>query len=169
MGYLLSPVASSPAPDTILRPLNGPPRPLSAYLGMFHLVLAVLDPYTNESAWILDTAGRVLETFNQADCRVGWLVAAGPDECRQFLGPWTQQHSTFCDPDRTVIKALGLDRLPALVHLAQDATLVGSAEGWDPLAWRMLTDDLATVLSWKGPNLPGPKDPAPYEGTPALG
>jgi len=25
------------------------------------------------------------------------------------------------------------------------------------------------VLSWQGPKLPAPQDPAPYEGTPALG
>lgn len=153
----------------MLRPLNGPARPLSAYLGMFHLVLVVLDPYTNESAWILDAAGRVLETFIEADCRVAWLVAAPPEDCTQFLGPWGQQFTTFADPDRAVIKQLGLGRLPALVHLAQDATLVGVAEGWSPPAWRAITDELAVVLRWKGPNLPAPTDPAPYEGTPALG
>ena len=153
----------------MLRPINGPARPLSQFLTTFHLVLAVLDPYTSESAWIIDTAGRVLTTFSQADCRVGWLVAADADGCRSFLGPWALRFSTFADPDREMIKSLGLERLPALVHLGMDATVVASAEGWRPREWGAVTDEVARMVHWKGPNLPGPKDPAPYEGTPALG
>ena len=162
-------MASSPAPDTMLRPLTGSDRPLSAYLGMFHLVLVVLDPYTNESAWIIETAGRVLETFIEADCRVAWLVTGTPEECAQFLGPWSRRLTTFADPDRAFVKELGLERLPALVHLAQDASLVGAAQGWAPRQWQTITEDLATVLQWTSPTIPGPKDPAPYEGTAALG
>lgn len=162
-------MASSPPPDTILRPINGPPRPVSQYLTTFHLVIVALDPYTNESSWILETAGRVLMTFSPADCRVGWLVAASPEDCQAFLGPWAQRFSTFSDPDREMIKGLGLERLPALVHLGMDASLLASAEGWHPGQWRAVTDGLARMLSWKGPSLPAPKDPAPYEGTPALG
>ena len=37
---------------------------------MFHLAIVVLDPYTYESSWILDTATRVLRNFAAADCRV---------------------------------------------------------------------------------------------------
>jgi len=79
-------VASSPPPDTILRPINAPARPLLQYLTTFHLVVVAVDPFTNESAWILETAARVLTIFSEADCRVGWVVAGDPDECRQFLG-----------------------------------------------------------------------------------
>ena len=162
-------MVSTPAPDTVLRPINAPARPLAQYLTTFHLVLVVLDPFTNESAWAIETAARVLTVFSQADCRVGWLVAGGPDECREFLGPWADRFLTFADPDREMIKALGLDRLPAIVHLAMDGTLVSSAEGWQPTAWQAVVDELARVLSWKAPKLPAPQDPAPYEGTPALG
>ncbi len=153
----------------MLRPINAPARPLAQYLTTFHLVLVVLDPFTNESAWILDTAGRLLTVFSQADCRVGWLVAGDADECREFLGPWAGRFLTFADPDREMIKSLELDRLPALVHLAMDGTLVASAEGWHPRAWQKVIDELARVLSWKAPVLPSPLDPAPYDGTPALG
>jgi hypothetical protein len=162
-------VASSPPPDTILRPINGPARPLSQFLTTFHLVLVALDPYTHESAWIIETAGRVLTTFSQADCRVGWLVAGDPDECRAFLGPWAERFTTFSDPDRQMIKSLGLERLPALIHLGMDATVVAEAEGWHPRQWLAVTDEVARMLGWKGPSLPAPKDPAPYDGSPALG
>ena len=162
-------MASSPPPDTILRPINAPARPLSQYLTTFHLVMVVLDPFTNESAWILETAGRVLTTFSQADCRVGWLVAGSAEECREFLGPWADRFVTFADPDREAITGLGLERLPALVHLGMDASVVASAEGWHPATWQVVADELAQMLLWKGPRLPAPSDPAPYAGTPALG
>jgi hypothetical protein len=153
----------------VLRPINATPRPLSQYLTTFHLVVVALDPFTNESAWILETAGRVLTVFSQADCRVGWLVAGSPEECREFLGPWATRFLTFADPDRDAIKALGLDRVPAIVHLAMDGSVVASAEGWKPSAWQAVVDELAKVLSWKAPHLPAAQDPPPYEGTPALG
>lgn len=153
----------------MLRPINAAPRPLAQYLTTFHLVLVVLDPFTNESAWVLETAGRVLTVFSQADARVGWLVAGTAEECREFLGPWATRFLTFADPEREAIKALGLDRVPALVHLAMDGSVVSYAEGWQPPAWQAVVDELARVLSWKAPRLPDPRDPAPYDGTPALG
>jgi hypothetical protein len=137
---------------------------------MFHLVFVALDPFTNESAWILPTAARILTVFDQADCRVAWLVAgATPEECRLFLGPWADQILTFADPDREAVKAFGLERLPALVHLGIDGTIVGAAEGWDPAAWRAVTERLAKAMSWRAPAIPAPRDPAPFPGTPALG
>jgi hypothetical protein len=162
-------VASHPPPDTILRPLNGPERPLSQYLTTFPLLLIVLDPFTHESAWLLETGSRILDSFGQADCRVGWLVAGDADECRQFLGPHAQRFITFSDPDRDVIKALGLERLPALICLGLDATVIDAAEGWQPTQWRAMTDRVARMLGWTGPKIPSAKDPASFAGSPALG
>lgn len=162
-------MASNPPPDTVLRPLNGPERPLAQYLTTFHLVMVVIDPFTHESAWLLETAARILGAFVQADCRVGWLCTGDPDECRAFLGPYAERFLTFSDPDRTLVKALGLERLPALVHLGLDATVIGMAEGWDPTAWRRVTEQLARILSWTAPQIPVAGDPAPFPGTPALG
>jgi hypothetical protein len=162
-------VASNPPPDTILRALNGQDRPLSQYLGMFHLVVVVVDPFTHESAWLLDTAARILDTFGQADCRVGFLVAGNAEEARAFLGPHTQRFLTFVDPDREFIKAVDLTELPALVHIALDASVIDCAEGWRPADWRRVTEGLARMVEWKAPNIPGPRDPAPFRGSPALG
>ncbi len=160
---------ANPPPDTILRPINGPARPLSQYLTTFHLVLAALDPFTNESAWILETAGRILRCSPRPTAASGGWSPGTPDECRQFLGPWAERFITFCDPDREVVKSLGLQRLPAIVHLGMDATVVAAAEGWHPVEWRAVVDGLAQMLSWKAPQLPSPSDPAAYDGTPALG
>lgn len=165
----LEPVASSPAPDVLLDPLSGDPRPIEDWLTTFHLVMVVLDPYTHESAWLIDTAGRVLRGFNDADCRVAWLVTAGDEETTQFLGPWADELLTFSDPDRNVVRSLGLESLPAIVHIDLSLEVVGSAEGWDPDEWRQVATNLATVMDWSRPTIPGPSDPTPYAGTPALG
>lgn len=157
-----------PPPDTVLRPLNGPERPLSQYLTTFQLVLVAIDPFTLESAWLLETASRILDAFGQADCRVGWLCASDPDECKAFLGPHAQRFLTFADPDRSFIKALGLEWLPAFVHLGMDATVIDAAQGWRPSEWRRVAEGLARILHWTPPPIPATGDPAPFPGTPAM-
>lgn len=162
-------MASNPPPDLVIAPLNGPERTVEQLLTMFDLCFVALDPFTHESAWILETAGRILTVFDQADVRVAFLCTATPDECRMFLGPWARDVLTFADPDRSVVKGFGLERLPALVHLGIDGTLVGVSEGWRPAEWKSITDNLAKRMAWTGPAFPIPGDPAPFEGTPALG
>ena len=161
-------VTDAPA-DLALAPLSGPTYPLSQWLTTFHLVVVVLDPYTAESAWLLPTVARILRVYDDADCRVALLVTCTPEEARQFLGPYAAEFLTFTDPDRDIVKALDVERLPAIVHVRQDLSIAGSAEGWDPPAWRAVTDQLSKAMSWTKPVVPGPRDPAPYEGTPALG
>ncbi|HEX4978984.1 MAG TPA: hypothetical protein VFV35_02865 [Acidimicrobiales bacterium] len=160
-------MATDPPPDLVLTPLDGPPRTVAQLLTTFHLLLVVVDPYTNESAWILPTAQRVIQTFEQADVRVAFLIAADtPADARQFLGPLAREVLTFVDPEREAIKALGLERLPALVHLDLGGSVVGSTEGWQPLEWRRLCLNLARLMSWTAPAIPTPKDPAPFAGSP---
>lgn len=152
--------------DLTLTPLEGDGRPIEEWTTTFHLVLMALDPYTYESAWILDRAGRILRVFAEADCRVAWLVTCGPDEAREFLGPWAKELLTFVDPDRLAVKGMGVERLPAFIHLNQDHAVEGKAEGWDPDEWREVADHLADVMSWSRPTIPEPGDPVPYAGTP---
>ena len=168
VGYLAA-VASAPPLDLSLAPLNGPSRSVEQWLTTFHLVFVALDPFTYESAWILPTANRVLLGFQEADCRIAWLVAGTPEECRAFLGPLSQEILTFSDPDRSAIKAFGLERLPALVHVGTDGSVIGSAEGWDPAAWRAVTVALAKMMAWTAPNIPVAGDPGAYPGSPAMG
>lgn len=151
-----------------LAPLKGEARTLEEWLTTFQLVFVAIDPFTHESAWILETAGRILREYRGADCRVAWLVTGTPDEARRFLGPWAQEVLTFTDPDREAVKAFGLEALPALVHVRQDHTVLGAAEGWDPTEWRDITTELSKRMSWSKPNVPDLGDPAPFEGSPAL-
>jgi hypothetical protein len=152
-----------------LTPLRGRPRSVAQLLTTFHLLFVALDPFTHQSAWILETAGRILTNFEQADCRVAWLIACTPPEARMFLGHWAEDIQTFVDPDKVAVKSFGLERLPALVHLGMQGKVVGVAEGWQPLEWRQVVDRLAKILQWRPPVLPGPHDPGPFAGSAALG
>lgn len=153
----------------MLSPLQGKPLPLRAWVTTFHLVTAVLDPFTHESAWLLPTVSRIFRVYDQADCRVAITVTCSPGQARQFLGPYAQEFLTFTDEDRSLTRALGLTTLPALAHVRQDLSMAQSAEGWAPGAWRELTDNLSKALAWSRPVIPAPSDPAPYPGTPAAG
>jgi hypothetical protein len=53
------------------------------------------------------------------------------------------------------------------VFVKADGTVAGSAEGWNPAQWRDVSASLAKVLSWSKPELPHPKDPRPFAGSPA--
>ena len=161
-------MASNPPPDLVLAPLRGQARTLREWLTTFHLSFVALDPFTDEGAWILPTAVRILSTFQEADVRVALLLPATPDECRTFLGPWADELLVFSDNDRTAIKGFGIERLPAFLHIAMDGTVANAAEGWNPIEWRRVADHLARVTAWSAPVIPAGKDPAPFAGTAAL-
>lgn len=161
-------MATNPSPDIELTSLDGDARPLEQWLTTFHLGSVVLDPYTNESAWILRTAVRVLDTFRGSDARVNFVVTCPKAEARQFLGPIADDFLVFCDPDRTFVKSLGLTALPAFVFVRTDGTVPAAAEGWNPVEWRAVADEIARTCAWTRPFLPASGDPGPFHGTPAL-
>ena len=80
-------MASDPSLELTLTPIQGEGRTLEQWLTTFHLVSVVIDPYTNESAWILDTAARIMRSFTGAAVRVNWVVAGTDEDARAFLGP----------------------------------------------------------------------------------
>jgi hypothetical protein len=162
-------VATDPPADLRLAPLNGEARTVAEWVTTFQLAAVVLDPFTNESAWIIDTAGRLLMHFREADCRVAFIVTGTAEEARQFLGPWADKVLTFADPDRMAVKGLGLNELPAFVQVRGDLHLAASAEGWDPEEWRQVAASLADNMSWSAPLVPAFGDPSPYAGSSAAG
>src|SRR5207248_525378 len=140
-------VSEAPA-DLELAPLNGKSRPLPAWVGMFHLVLGILDPFTSESAWLLETVARIFRSYDQADCRVAIVATCTPDEARQFLGPYAAEFLTFADPNRETVTKLRISRLPALVHIRQDCSIAGASAGWNPDDWREIAGNPSHALSW---------------------
>ena len=128
----------------------------------------IVDPYTNESAWVLDVAARIMREFSGAAVRVNWIVTADADDAKTFLGPLAVEFLTFADPDRAAVQALGLERLPAFVFILMDGTVAAAAEGWAPPAWRRVADTIANAVKWSRPVIPEPGDPPAFQGTPAL-
>ncbi len=159
--------------DLTLTPLTaeglGQTRPIMDWLTTFHLASVVLDPYTNESAWILRTATDILEHFRGADVRINLVVTAGPDDARTFLGPLADRFLVFCDADRKVVSAMQIDQLPAFAFTRVDGALVAKAEGWNPPEWAVVADEIAAITSWTSVTIPAPGDPGPFHGSPALG
>ncbi len=142
---------------------------MSEWLTTFHLATVVLDPYTNESSWVLPTARRILDALRGSDARVNFLVTADEDDTRAFVGPLADEFLVFSDPDRLAVKALGLETLPAFVFIRVDCTVPAAAEGWDPVAWRGVAEAISEVTAWRVPDIPAPTDPGAFHGTPALG
>jgi hypothetical protein len=162
-------VATDPPADLTLAPINGEPRTIEEWLTTFQLAAVVLDPFTNESSWLLETTGRILLHFKEADCRVAFIVTGTADEARQFLGPWADRVLTFADPDRAFVKAVGLNELPAFLQIRGDRKVAAAAEGWDPAEWRVVAASLAKNMSWSTPLIPAVGDPSPYAGSAASG
>lgn len=151
--------------DPDLDPINGDARPFSDWMTTFPILAGVIDPYTHESAWLLDTIKRIFAHYSGAGVRVAWLATGPADGVSKFLGPYAEEFLTFADPDAVAAKAIGVETLPALVLIRQDGEIAASAEGWDPKAWRQVIDTLDDLTGWSGLAVPGPKDPAPYTGT----
>jgi hypothetical protein len=51
----------------------------------------VLDPFTNESSWILETAVRILRQFSGAAVRINFIVTCDASDARAFLGPYADE------------------------------------------------------------------------------
>ena len=159
--------------DLVLTPLVhgelGKGRPVMEWLTTFHLASVVLDPYTNESSWVLDAATRVLEQFRGSDARINLIVTANATDTKAFLGPLAERFMVFCDPDRAAVRAMGLDALPAFVFTRVDGVVAAVAEGWNPPEWEAVADAIAAITWWTSIPVPGPGDPGPFRGSPSLG
>jgi hypothetical protein len=155
--------------DLRLQPLGGEARDLDAWLTTFHLAGVVLDPYTNESSWILKTAVRILEGLRGSHARVSLIVTADDADTRAFLGPIADEFLVFCDPDRAVVRALGLTQLPAFAFVRVDGEAVACAEGWNPAEWRSVAEAIAETTKWRSPLIPAPGDPGAFSGSAATG
>lgn len=158
----------NPSLDLTLTPIKGDPRTLREWLTTFHLASVVLDPYTNESSWILETAARVMRQFMGAAVRVNFIVTCDAESARTFLGPLADEFLVFADPDRAAVKALGLSELPAFVVIQSNGAIPASAQGWNPAEWKDVAAFIAHLTAWSKPTLPAPGDPGAFHGTPAL-
>ena len=47
------------------------------------------------------------------------------------------------------------------MHVGNDLSIIGKADGWDADRWHPITDNLAKMMSWSKPVYPKPGDPMP--------
>ena len=113
-------------------------------------------------------AERIFATFGDSDAKVAFLVPGPAPMAERLLEQGSGKYSVFLDPDRAVIASLGLERLPALVHLRQDTALANVAEGWDPKEWQRVVRAIGKAMAWTYPEISRPGDPPPTPGWPAV-
>ena len=154
--------------DLTLTPITGDGKTLSQWLTTFHLASVVLDPFMNESSWILETAVRILRQFSGAAVRINFIITCDASDARAFLGPYADEFLVFCDPDRVAVKALGLSELPAFALIKSDGSVPIAAQGWTSADWKEVAAAVADITSWSRPTIPAPGDPGSFRGTPAL-
>ncbi|MCZ7528007.1 MAG: hypothetical protein M5U14_17485 [Acidimicrobiia bacterium] len=152
-------MARNPDPTLGVTSLDGTTRPLDDWLTMFHLCLVVLPARPEAVEW-LPAIRRIFRVFGDADCRTAVCVTGGNQQvARRLLGPEADGLLVFVDPGGELAGSLGLERLPAFVHLRQDTTLVAAAEGWEPREWQRVAKGLAEAMAWTEPFVAGPGDP----------
>ena len=132
-------MATDPPAGLVFIPISGRARTVREWLTTFHLLFVAVNPDGLQSRWIVPTAARVLSEYEQADCRVAWLVTGDAGDARRLLGRCAGEIMTFVDLDLVAVKSFVLTSLPAFVHLNTDLTVVNAVQGWDPPAWRVLT------------------------------
>jgi hypothetical protein len=160
-------MAKNPDPTLPLTSLAGTTRTLDDWTTMFHMVLVVLPDRPEGSQWV-PIGERIFATFGDSDAKVAFLVPGPAPMANRLLEHGSGKYSVYLDPDRELIASLGLERLPALVHLRQNSTLANVAEGWDAQEWQKVARAIATAMAWTTPSVARPGDPPATPGWPAL-
>jgi hypothetical protein len=149
-------VAQNPDPNLSLTSITGVTRTLDDWLTVFHLA-AVMVPPRLEAKAFNPVIERIFATLGDADVRATIWVAGPESMARKILGDLADRYLVLCDPDQGLATSLGLERLPAFVHLRQDTTLVAAAQGWSPSEWQKVADGIAKAQHWTSPVLSGIK------------
>ena len=158
-------MARNPDPTQKLTSSKGVARTLDDWSTMFHLCLVIL-PDRLEASVFVPIARRIFATFGDADCRVAFVVTGNNYVAERVLGQAEAQVLTFCDPDKEFVTSLGLERLPAFVHLRQNTTVVAATEGWDAHEWQRVAREVGKSMAWTVPEVTRQGDPRSFAGWP---
>lgn len=158
-------MAKNPDPALQITTSTGVTRSLDDWTTMFHLCLVVL-PARPEAAAFTPIARHIFATLGDADCTTAYVVTGPAAVAERILGPDEQAEVTFLDPDLELVTSLGLERLPAFVHLRQDTTLAAATEGWDPHEWQRVAHEVGTAMAWTVPEVAAAGGPPAFGGWP---
>lgn len=146
-----------------LTTIKGVTRTLDDWTTSFHLALIAL-PGRPEAAQYITIGKRIIDVFGGSDARPAFLIYGNERSARRVLGGWADQYLTFLDFEGSVVRGIGVSRLPAFVHIRLDTTVASLVDGWDPEGWGDAVELLAKEMHWSKPLIPGPKDPRPFTG-----
>jgi hypothetical protein len=158
-------MAGNPNPQLPITSYRGVTRTLDDWATVFNLAIVVL-PDRPEGAQFVPVIERIFATFGDSDVKTIVCVPSTPSIAKRIVGDAINDWLVWCDADRAFVNSLGLERLPAFVHLRQDTTLVTAAQGWSPSEWQRVADEIATLQHWTSPVVTGRGDPAPTPGWP---
>ena len=156
-------MAQNPNPSLPLTSLSGVTRTIDDWATIFNLAIVML-PARAEAAAFVPVIQRIYATFGDSDVRTTVWIPSTAAITRRILGSIADDYLTFCDPDGALASSLSIERLPAFVHLRQDTTLVGSAQGWSPSEWQKVANGIAKHVHWTSPNIASKTNPAPSPG-----
>ena len=158
-------MAKNPDPSLELSTAAGVSRTLDDWTTMFHLCLVILPDRPEAAEWI-PVARRIFGVLGDSDARTAYVIPSTPLIAHRILETEADQAMVFVDPDRTLIASLGLEQLPAFVHIRQDTSLGAVAEGWDPDAWQKVAREVSAAMAWSVPDVapPGVRVPAKTTG-----
>lgn len=151
-------MAKNPDPSLPLESIKGVRRTLDDWATVFNLAVVLLPARIEASAWI-PVIDRMYRTFGDSDVRTTICVAGNATIARRILGDAADRWLVFCDPDSAFAASLGLERLPAFVHLRQDTSLVTAAQGWSVTEWQRVADEIGRTQHWTSPLLAHPSNP----------
>jgi hypothetical protein len=151
-------MAQNPDPNLALTSVAGVTHTLDDWATIFQLAIVLLPARAEASAWV-PVIDRLYRTLGDSDVRTCVCVQSTPAITRRIIGDVADRYLTFCDSDGALAASLGLERLPAFVHLRQDTTLVGAVQGWSVSEWQKLADEIARHVHWTSPLLAGPGNP----------
>lgn len=158
-------MAQNPNPQLQITSYKGVTRTLDDWATVFNLAIVVL-PDRPEGASFVPVIDRIFSTFGDSDVRTIVCVPTTPAIAKRILGDNVDRWLVWCDPEKAFVESLGLERLPAFVHLRQDTSLVTAAQGWSPTEWQKVADAIAKHGHWTSPVVSGPGNPDPTPGWP---
>ena len=156
-------MAQDPDLTVELTTARGVTRTLDDWTTTFHLALTVL-PGRGEAAAYARIGKRIADVLGGSDCRPAFLIVGNERTARRVLGSALDDYLCVLDPEGAFLKAAGITKTPAFVHIRVDGSLAGAAEGWDPNAWDEAVERLAKEMAWTRPLIPAPGDPRPFAG-----
>jgi len=153
-------VAKNPDPTLALTTAAGVSRSLDDWTTMFHLCLVILPDRPEAARWV-PVARRIFDVLGDSDARTAYVVPSTAAIAERILGDEADRAMVFIDPDRTLIGSLGLEHLPAFVHIRQDTSVGAAAEGWNAAEWQKVAKEIAGAMAWSVPDVAPPGSTIP--------